>query len=94
MVYAWLQANPTDEAIVLLDEIEVSFHPDWQIGITDDLVRWAPTAQFVLATHSYELCSGVTPASHSKRCAVSAPRFRKRFRQPVQYVTMVLSFPF
>ncbi len=62
MIFAWLKANATENAIVLMDEIEISFHPDWQYRIVRDLVEWAPTAQFVLATHSHEVCQAVTPA--------------------------------
>lgn len=32
MIYAWLRANSATEALVLIDEIEASFHPDWQVG--------------------------------------------------------------
>ena len=62
MVYAWLKANQTDDAIVLMDELEVSFHPDWQYGVARDLTEWAPKTQFLLATHSYDICRAVTPA--------------------------------
>ncbi|MEX1362085.1 MAG: AAA family ATPase [Nannocystaceae bacterium] len=62
MLYAWLRTNADDDALVLMDELEVSFHPDWQYGIVRDLVEWAPRAQFVLATHSHEICEAVTPA--------------------------------
>ncbi len=62
MIYAWLKANRTEHAIVLMDELEVSFHPDWQYGVINDLIEWAPTAQFLLATHSHEMCRAVTPA--------------------------------
>ncbi|MCY1061510.1 AAA family ATPase [Nannocystis sp. SCPEA4] len=61
MIYAWLRANSASDAVVLIDEIETSFHPDWQIGIIRDLQDWAPGNQYLLATHSYELCQALTP---------------------------------
>lgn len=61
MIYAWLRANSVFDALVLIDEIETSFHPDWQIGIVRDLHDWAPKNQYILATHSYELCQALTP---------------------------------
>lgn len=61
MIYAWLRANNAIDAVVLIDEVETSFHPDWQIGIIRDLQRWAPKNQYLLATHSYELCEALTP---------------------------------
>jgi energy-coupling factor transporter ATP-binding protein EcfA2 len=61
MIYAWLRANKAVDALVLIDEIEASFHPDWQVGIVRDLQDWAPKNQYLLATHSYELCQALTP---------------------------------
>ncbi|MCX4247058.1 AAA family ATPase [Paraliomyxa miuraensis] len=61
MIYAWLRANRAHDALVLIDEIETSFHPDWQAGIVRDLQEWAPNTQFLLATHSYEVCQALTP---------------------------------
>lgn len=49
-------------SIVLMDEIENGFHPDWQYQIVHDLVEWGKTNQYILATHSYELCNALTPA--------------------------------
>jgi hypothetical protein len=61
MIYAWLRTNSATSALVLIDEIEASFHPDWQVGIVRDLNEWAPKNQYILATHSYELCQALTP---------------------------------
>lgn len=61
MIYAWLRVNSVVDALVLIDEIETSFHPDWQIGIVRDLQAWGPNNQYILATHSYELCQALTP---------------------------------
>lgn len=61
MIYAWLRANHAKDSLVLIDEIESSLHPDWQVGIVRDLDAWAPSNQYILATHSYELCQALTP---------------------------------
>ncbi len=61
MIYAWLRSNSVFDALVLIDEIETSFHPDWQTGIVRDLHEWGPKNQYILATHSYELCQALTP---------------------------------
>ncbi len=45
-----------------MDEIEIAFHPDWQYQIVRDLEQWSSTNQYILATHSYDLCQAVTPA--------------------------------
>ena len=61
-IYTWLKQHNIEDAIVLMDEIEIYFHPDWQYQIVADLQDWAPSNQYILATHSYELCEAVTPA--------------------------------
>ncbi len=61
-IYMWLKYHNMEDAIVLMDEIEIAFHPDWQYQIIQDLQEWAPNNQYILATHSYELCQALTPA--------------------------------
>ena len=61
-IYLWLKYRNIENAIVLMDEIEIAFHPDWQYQIISDLQDWAPSNQYILATHSYELCQALTPA--------------------------------
>ncbi|MDD5272414.1 MAG: AAA family ATPase [Methylovulum sp.] len=62
-LYVWLKLIiPQDENIVLMDEIENGFHLDWQYTIVRDLIEWGKTNQYILATHSYELCTALTPA--------------------------------
>lgn len=64
-IYLWLKYRNIENAIVLMDEVEIAFHPDWQYQIISDLQQWAPSNQYILATHSYELCQALTP-SHVK----------------------------
>jgi predicted ATP-dependent endonuclease of OLD family len=61
-LYMWLRSKLIEDSIVLMDEVEIAFHPDWQYQIVSDLVNWAPSNQYILATHSYEICQAVTPA--------------------------------
>ncbi|MBD1838577.1 AAA family ATPase [Coleofasciculus sp. FACHB-64] len=61
-IYMWIRYYNIENAIVLMDEIEIAFHPDWQYQVIADLKQWSPTNQYILATHSYELCQAVTPA--------------------------------
>ena len=60
-IYTWLKHRKIENAIVLMDEIEMAFHPDWQYQIIRDLQDWAPSNQYILATHSYDICEAVTP---------------------------------
>jgi predicted ATP-dependent endonuclease of OLD family len=64
-IYMWLKYLDIKDAIVLMDEIEIALHPDWQYRIVSDLTEWASSNQYILATHSYELCQALTP-SHVK----------------------------
>jgi predicted ATPase len=73
--YTWLRTKAIKDSIVLVDEIEVGLHPDWQYQIVRDLEDWAPSNQYILATHSYEICSALTPA-HVKEIE---PKLTKSF---------------
>jgi predicted ATP-dependent endonuclease of OLD family len=64
-IYIWLKYYNIEDAIVLMDEVDLALHPDWQYQIVSDLVDWEPSNQYILATHSYELCNALTP-SHVK----------------------------
>lgn len=53
--------------IVLLDNIDLGLHPDGQYAIVGELERLERLAnisgnQYIIATHSYELCTALTPA--------------------------------
>lgn len=61
-IFILLKYYDIQDSIVLMDEIENGFHLDWQYTIVRDLVEWGKTNQYILATHSYELCTAVTPA--------------------------------
>jgi energy-coupling factor transporter ATP-binding protein EcfA2 len=64
-IYVWLKYKNIKDAIVLMDEVDLALHPDWQYQIVSDLLEWEPSNQYILATHSYELCNALTP-SHVK----------------------------
>lgn len=61
-LYVWLKYSNIENAIILFDEIEIALHPDWQYQIIRNLEEWGPTNQYILATHSYELCQALIPA--------------------------------
>jgi predicted ATP-dependent endonuclease of OLD family len=64
-IYVWLKYQDIEDAIVLMDEVDLALHPDWQYQIVSDLLDWVSSNQYILATHSYELCNALTP-SHVK----------------------------
>ena len=60
-LYAWIKYNNINDSIILIDEIENGFHPDWQYNIVNELASWGDN-QYLLATHSFYLCEVLTPA--------------------------------
>lgn len=49
----------TTPGIVLIDEIDMHLHPEWQKKIVDDLINIFPKVQFVLTTHSPSVVANV-----------------------------------
>jgi energy-coupling factor transporter ATP-binding protein EcfA2 len=64
-LYIWLKFNKIENAIVLIDEVELALNPDWQAHIVADLQSWAPSNQYILATHSAKIGQPLAP-NHSK----------------------------
>ena len=46
-IYLWLKYRRIKDAIVLMDEIEIALHPDWQYKIIEDLQEWEPSNQYI-----------------------------------------------
>ena len=45
--------NPLEEeAVILIDELDLHLHPKWQKCIVEDLKRTFPKCQFIISTHS------------------------------------------
>lgn len=45
--------NPLEEeAVILIDELDLHLHPKWQKNIVSDLKRTFPNCQFIITTHS------------------------------------------
>ncbi len=54
--------NPLEsEAIVLIDEVELHLHPEWQQLVLPNLVRTFPNTQFIVSTHSPQVLTTVQP---------------------------------
>ena len=53
-------SNPLEgEGVVLIDEIELHLHPQWQRKIIDSLEKTFPKCQFIVTTHSPQVLSFV-----------------------------------
>ena len=46
-------------SIILVDEIDLHLHPEWQQRVLDDLMATFPNAQFIVSTHSPQVLSAV-----------------------------------
>lgn len=53
------EAAQLTDGLVLIDEIDMHLHPNWQARIVEDLVRTFPRIQFVLTTHSPLVVSSI-----------------------------------
>lgn len=68
MAYRCIQLNPglrenvitETEGIVLIDEIDLHLHPEWQKNIVADLKRVFPKIQFIVTTHSPFIVQSLT----------------------------------
>jgi len=60
-VMSWVESIP-DESLILFDNLEDGFHPDYQFKIGIDLEKRIGKSQMIIATHSYELCTTLTPS--------------------------------
>ncbi|PSF39012.1 ATP-binding protein [Aphanothece hegewaldii CCALA 016] len=49
------------EGVILIDEIELHLHPQWQRKIIPALTRTFPNCQFIITTHSPQVVSHVQP---------------------------------
>lgn len=57
-----------NNSVILIDEPEISLHPNWQIQYINHLKKIFhkyPSAHFIIATHSHFLLSNVTPKESS-----------------------------
>ena len=61
----WLEDRVLTETpgVVLIDELELHLHPNWQRRIVDDLRRTFPAVQFIVTTHSPLVIGEVPPES-------------------------------
>ena len=56
------------EAIVMIDELDLHLHPQWQQRIAGDLLRAFPNTQFIISTHSPYVVESVN--NHLKRYTI------------------------
>ncbi len=60
-------ANPSlsdsllGEGVILIDEIDLHLHPEWQRMIISKLTKVFPNCQFIISTHSPQVLGGVKP---------------------------------
>ena len=56
----WLGENALEgEGIILIDEIDLHLHPQWQRRVLPALTQTFPNCQFIVTTHSPQVLSEV-----------------------------------
>ena len=59
-----LRDNPlTGNGVILIDEIDLHFHPEWQRTVITKLPEVFPNCQFLISTHSPSIITHVQPES-------------------------------
>jgi ABC-type phosphate transport system ATPase subunit len=58
-LYIWCKYYPVENSIILFDELELAFHPTWQIKIVEDLRKWLKDKQVIIATHSPQILNNI-----------------------------------
>ncbi|MEZ8816334.1 retron Ec78 anti-phage system effector ATPase PtuA [Vibrio cyclitrophicus] len=102
-----LLKNPLNgQGIVLIDEIELHLHPEWQRTILEKLTKTFPNIQFIVTTHSPMVLSGIkknkirTLGTDSDDRNIATPPLAQSYaRTPsevletIMYVNFDASFP-
>lgn len=57
-----LEAPGRCHGVVLIDELDLALHPNWQVRVINDLTRIFPKLQFVATTHSPLILAGARGA--------------------------------
>ncbi|MBK9514607.1 MAG: AAA family ATPase [Flavobacteriales bacterium] len=58
-----------ENAIVIIDEVDISMHPIWQVSFVDVLREVFPNTQFIISTHDPIIIGGLLKIrSGIKRC--------------------------
>lgn len=54
-----LEVLAAESNTIMIDEPELSMHPDWQLVLVDTMLKINPSCQLILATHSPEIMADV-----------------------------------
>jgi predicted ATP-binding protein involved in virulence len=66
------------DGIILIDELELHLHPEWQAKIAKILVQVFPHAQFITATHSPHILQGANPNEIIALASESGKVYRRK----------------
>lgn len=66
------------DGIILIDELELHLHPEWQAKIAKILVQVFPQAQFITATHSPHILQGANPNEIIALASESGKVYRRK----------------
>lgn len=89
-------ANPRSDfplersAIVMIDEIELHLHPEWQMGVVDHLKKTFPRVQFFLTTHSPHIVTNLRNSGCDTLVALdrgeAVPTTQNQYGQTVDFI--------
>jgi predicted ATP-binding protein involved in virulence len=64
------------EAIVMIDEIDLHLHPEWQSRVIGDLLRTFPGTQFIVTTHSPYILESIN--THLQRFKIDGLKIKDK----------------
>lgn len=89
-----IASNIEDNTLILVDEPEISMHPNWQmkyIGTLKRVFNNFASAHFIIATHSHYLVSDLNPESSSLISIDYNPLTKERKSELLRYSTYAWS---
>ncbi|MBK2105474.1 AAA family ATPase [Francisella philomiragia] len=75
-----INANDFD-GIILIDELELHLHPEWQTKIAETLIKVFPKAQFITTTHSPHILQNAKPNQIIALCSEGDQITRKNLSE-------------
>lgn len=69
------------DGVILIDELELHLHPEWQGKIAKILLQVFPKAQFITSTHSPHILQGANPAEIIALATDNGKVFRRDLSQ-------------
>ena len=90
MAYPMSKSPLEKEAVVMIDEMELHLHPEWQMDVVDHLKKTFPHIQFILTTHSPHIVTNLKNSDSDLLVALdkgeAIPTTQNQYGQTVDFI--------